>query len=80
MYMANAEILRLGPNTTYIPLAHVGVFVSGVMQIFKICVRDNANFSNFRYQHVGIPKHKFHVGGLSQRMDPMPMFLPCSGI
>ena len=34
MYMASAEILCWGPNTTYIPLAHVRVF----------CVECNANF------------------------------------
>ena len=27
MYMANAKILRLGPNATYIPLNCVGVMV-----------------------------------------------------
>ena len=30
---------------------------------FKICLRAKANFSVFRYQHVGIPNAKFHVGG-----------------
>ena len=53
MYMANAKILHLEPNTTFIPLTRVGVLrwvthnlntVMGVMQIFSI----------FRYQHVGI--------------------------
>ena len=29
MYMANARNLRLGPNATYIPLAHVGGFALG---------------------------------------------------
>ena len=33
MYMANARILRLGPNTTYIPLTRVGILHWGVMQI-----------------------------------------------
>ena len=44
MYMANMKILRWGPNATYIPLTGVGVSRWG-----------NANFSVFRYQHVGIP-------------------------
>ena len=39
MYMANAKILRLVPNATYIPLTHVGGFALG-----------DANVS----QHVGI--------------------------
>ena len=29
MYMANAKILRLVPNATYIPLTRVGVFALG---------------------------------------------------
>ena len=37
---------------------------------FRIRVGGNANSSIFRYQHVGISKAKFRVGGLSQRKDP----------
>ena len=43
-------------------------------------VGGNANFSVFRYQHVGIPNAKFRVGGLSQREDTTQVFLRCSGI
>ena len=39
------------------------------------CVGGNSNFSLFRYQHVGIPNVKFHVGGLSQREDQRECFL-----
>ena len=52
--MANARILRLGPNATYITLTPLG-----------FCVGGNTNFSVFRYQHVGISNAKFRVGGLS---------------
>ena len=47
---------------------------------FKICVGGSANFSIFRYQHVGIANAKFLVGGLSQRKDPPQVFLRRSGI
>ena len=73
MYMANARNLRLGPNATYIPLTWVGFPVGANINV-KICFGDNANFSVFRYQHVGISNAKFHIGGLSQCKDPMEMF------
>ena len=73
--MANAKILRLGTNPTYIALTHVGGNAS-----FSICIGGNANFNIFRYKHVGIPKAKFCVGGLSQRKDPTRLFLYHSGI
>ena len=53
MYMANAKILHLGPNVTYILLICVGVWGNAN---FKIRVGGNANFSVFGYQHVGISK------------------------
>ena len=56
MYIANAKILRWGPNATYIPLA-LGVGVGGNTN-FSICFGGNANFSVFRYQHVGIGNAK----------------------
>ena len=56
MYMAKAIILRLKPNATYILLTCVEVLHWG-----------NANFSVFRYQHVGIPNVKFRVGVLPNK-------------
>ena len=53
---------------------------SGFCANFIFCVEGNANFSVFRYQHVGIPNAKFHVGGLSQQEDPTQVFLCRSGI
>ena len=44
------------------------------------CVGGYANFSRFGYQHVGIPNAEFCVEGLSQRKDPMQVFLSRSGI
>ena len=82
--MANVRLSRLGPNATYIPRPGFGFRVGG-----------NANFSVFRYQHVGIPKAKlkpiFHcdaktfalvpcVGLDHQREEPTQMFLRRSGI
>ena len=52
--MANANILRLEPNATYIPLTRVGV-LRWVM----------GSFSVFRYQHVGIPNAKFSHWGVT---------------
>ena len=46
MYMANAKVLHLVPNATYIPLTRVGV-LRWVTR--KICVTQRK-----RYQHVGI--------------------------
>ena len=47
---------------------------------FMFRIGDNANFSVFRYQHVGIPNAKFRVGGLSQCKDSKQVFLLCSVI
>ena len=69
MYMANAKILHLGPNATYIPLTRIEVSRWG-----------KANFSVFRYQHVGIANANFRVGVLTQRIAPTPVVLRCSGI
>ena len=44
IYMANASPSHWGPNTTYLPPAHIGVGVEG-----------NENVSVVRYQNVGIP-------------------------
>ena len=69
MYMANVELLRWGPNATYIPLARVGVLHWGnANSMFRI--GSNANFSVFRYQHVGIPNAKFRVGGSKPMLGP----------
>ena len=53
MYMANVKILCWGPNATYIPLTCVGGLRWGNAN-FSVRVGGNANFSDFRYQHVGI--------------------------
>ena len=58
--MSNARNLRLGPNATYIPLTCVGVWRWGNVNL-KFRVGVNANFSVFRYQHVGIGNTKFRV-------------------
>ena len=50
MYMADANNLHLGPNTTYIPLTCVGGFALGDAN-FRFGV---GCFRVFRYQHVGI--------------------------
>ena len=70
MDMANAKIVRLGPNSTYIPLTCVPGFCDGGNANFKIRVGDKANFSVFRYQHVGIPNAKFRVGGSKPTPGP----------
>ena len=58
MYMANTNILGWAPNATYIPLARVRGNAN-----FMFPVGGNANFSVFRYQHVGIPNAKlWHWG------------------
>ena len=67
MYMANAKILRWGPNATYIFHWLALGFCAGGNAIFMFRAGGNANFSVFRYQHVGIPNTIFRVGGLSQR-------------
>ena len=66
MYMANVR--KVGGN------ANIKIRVGGNAKI-KICVVGNANFNVFRYQHVGIPNAKLHVGGLSQHKDPTQMSL-----
>ena len=59
MYMANARILHLGPNATYIPLTCVWVS-RWVTQCF--CV--------FRYQHVGIGNAKSSRWGCNPTQGP----------
>ena len=57
-----------------ISIAHIPLkTVLGVTQILAFVFRGNANFSVFRYQHLGI-------GGLSQREDPTPGSSRRSGI
>ena len=46
---------------------------------FMFRVGGNANLSVFRYQHVGIPNAKFHIGVLGQCKDPTQVFLGRSG-
>ena len=75
IYMANASPSHWGPKATYIPLARfgpaepLGVGI-GVNANLNVRIGGYANFSVFRYQHVG----------LSQREDPTQMVLRCSGI
>ena len=75
MYMANAKILRLGPNATYIPLTGVGGnanfrFGVGENANFRFDIGGNANFRIFRYQHVGIPNAKLWRWGSKPRPGP----------
>ena len=79
MYMANAKILLWVPNATYILLTRVGVSRWGNAN-FRAAVGGDANFSIFRYQHVGIGKQNRHVGGLTQLKALMPVVLRRSGI
>ena len=78
-YMANARNLRLDSTQPTFHWVVLG-FCVWTNANFKIRSGDNANFSVFRYRHVGIPNAKFRVGGLSQRKDPTQMFLRPSGI
>ena len=57
VYMANAKILRLEPNATYIPLIRVRV-LRWVMPILKFALGVTHISSVFRYQHVGIGNAK----------------------
>ena len=59
MYIANAKILRWGPNATYVPLTCV-----------QVDVGRNANFSVFRYHHVGIGNAKLWRWG--SKTTPVP--------
>ena len=57
MYMANGKILQ--PIFHWLALG----FSGGGNAIFMFHVGGNANFSTFRYHHVGIPKTKlWHWG------------------
>ena len=62
MYMANAKILRRGPDATYIPLICVGGNANFVFRVWG-----KAYFRVFRYPHVGITNANSRVGGLTQR-------------
>ena len=66
MYMANANILHWGPNATYINADTrwglvLRVYVRGNNN-FVFRIGGKANFSIFRYQHVGIANANFRVG------------------
>ena len=63
------ELLRLGPNATYIPLTRVG-FLRWVMQILKFAFWVTQIFSFFRYQHVGISNTKLWRWG--SKPTPVP--------
>ena len=47
---------------TYIPLIRVGGLRWGTRKFYVFCVGGKANFSIFRYQHVGIANANFRVG------------------
>ena len=66
--MANAKILRLEPNATYISLTGVGV-LHWVTQILKFAFRVTQILSVFRYQHVSIGNAKLWRWG----SKPMPV-------
>ena len=83
--MANASPSRLGPNATYIPPARVGSNAN-----LSVHVGGNANFSVFRYQHVGIPNAKLwrwgskpkrgpNSNGFASTYSPLQCVTPCIG-
>ena len=65
MYMPNASPSAREPNTTYIPLAHVGARVGctricvGRGDLHWVCGDLGRVRNGFKYQHVGIPNAKF---------------------
>ena len=67
--MANAKICVGDPTQ---PIFHwlALEFCIGGNANCTFRIGGNANFSVFRYQHVGIPNAKFRVGGLRQCKDP----------
>ena len=82
MYMANAKILRWGPNATYIPLTGVGGCAH-----FTFCVGGNANFTfcvgskipTCWYTNMLVsPTQNSGVGGIAQRQPPTPYRLKVS--
>ena len=56
--MANAKILCLGPKQPIFHSLALGFRVRGNAN-FRVSVGGDANFSVFRYQHVGIGNAKF---------------------
>ena len=81
--MANARILRWQPNATYISLGRGGILRWGNTN-FMFPVGGTANFSGFRYQHVGMPKQifAFRVSPPTRKfaLAPTSVVLRCSGI
>ena len=69
IYMANAKILHWGSNSTYIPLTRFGVSRRGNTH-FRVGIGGNANFSDFRYQHVGIGNAKLWRWGCKSTPGP----------
>ena len=57
MYMPDARILRLEPNTTYIPRTRIRGFALGDANL-KFAFRVMQISIAFRYQHVGIGNAK----------------------
>ena len=62
MYMANAKTLRWGPNTTYIPWAHVGVLRLGVTQILCFALGVIQNLAFLGTNMLVSPKRTFALG------------------
>ena len=70
MYMANGKILLWGPSVSN--LYSIGSrwgFAIGKRK-FYVSRWGNANFSVFRYQHVGIPNAKFSHWGYCPMQTP----------
>ena len=83
--MANASPSCWGPNATYIPPARVGSNAN-----LSVHIGGNANFSVFRYQHVGIPNAKLwrweskpkrghNSNGFASTYSPLQCVTPCIG-
>ena len=47
---------------------------------FSVRIGGNANFNDLDTNMLVSPTRKSHVGGITQRQDPTPVVLRCSGI
>ena len=64
MYMANAKILRLLPNATYIPLTCVGGFVLGVGDVKNLHLKNTPNCFNSNCTLIeGVLQKSYPLGG-----------------
>ena len=55
MYMPNAKILRLVPNTTYIPLTRVGGFALGDAKNLRHLTQGDAKVLSFVLRDAKVP-------------------------